>query len=293
MRLVRLAALVVLLLPAQAWAFDWFGLRSGMTLDQVRAAAPAGSTLRLNGAFGFIEKDGAAVATVTFCKGRLVGLSRTIDAQSDWFSLADRMIKQYGAPKVTPASDPWAEPQANVSKGLELSWRSGPNKYALTSYPQPQPVRGPGQGKGQAQGQGQGKALASLSVADLGPVNACVSAREAAHPQVRKASSVRRVTHSAHSTRASREARVTRVKHVKPRLPPIGGAKLVLALRAAQPAQPQAAPSPRPRSAAPAEPAVSEASAPGIDPASARGRILQFFGAMKTRLDARGAVPDR
>ena len=142
MRLVRPAALVLLLLPAQAWAFDWFGLRSGMTLDQVRAAAPAGSTLRLNGDFGFLEKGGEAVATVTFCKGRLIALSRTIDAQSDWFALADRMIKQYGAPKVTPTSDPWAGPKANVSKGLELSWRSGRNKYALTAYPPAQPAQG-------------------------------------------------------------------------------------------------------------------------------------------------------
>jgi hypothetical protein len=209
-RLVRPAALVLLLLPAQAWAFDWFGLRSGMTPDQVRAAAPAGATLRLNGDFGFIEKGGEAVATVTFCKGRLIALSRTIDAQSDWFALADRMIKQYGAPRVTPTSDPWAGPKANVSKGLELSWRSGRNKYALTAYPSAQPAQG--HGPGQGSGQALGKTLASLSVADLGPVNACVSKHAAARaPKTVKASPVRRVT---------------RVKRGKPRLPPIGGGKL-------------------------------------------------------------------
>lgn len=279
MKLARLAALVLLLLPAQAWAFDWFGLRSGMTLDQVRAAAPAGSTLRLNGDFGFIEKDGAAVATVTFCKGRLIALSRTIDAQSDWFTLADKMIKQYGAPKVTPASDPWAGPNANVSKGLELSWRSGRNKYALTSYPSSGQPAGPRPGSA--------KTLASLSVADLGPVNACVARREAVHeparsqaarPPVRKASFARREAHS---------------KHERSKLPPIGGGKLDLALRgAARPAPAPTAPASRPHSAATAD-AVAAAAPTPIDPASARGRILRLFGALKTPTDARGATEDR
>ena len=280
MRLARLAAPVLLLLPVPAWAFEWFGLRSGMTLDQVRAVAPAGATLRQSGDFGFIEKGGEAIATVTFCKGRLIALSRTVDAQSDWFDLADRMIKQYGAPKVTATSDPWAGPKANVSKGLELSWRSGRTKYALTAYPPAQP--GPGK---------TGKAPASLSVADLGRVNACVPKREAVHPQLRKASSDRRVT------------RVTHVKHVKPQPAPIGGPKLELAppeavsdrrvmrvkpqlppiggakLKLTPPEAEQAAPAPRPTNDARAAPVP-------IDPASVRGRILRFFGYPKARFAA-------
>jgi hypothetical protein len=273
-RLARPAALALWLLLAQAWpeltwAFETFGLRSGMTVEQVRAAAPAGTTLRQSGDFGFIEKNGEAVATVTFCKGRLIALSRTIDAQSDWFDLADRMIKQYGPPKVTSTSDPWAGPKANASKGLELSWRSGRTKYALTSYPPAQP--GPGPGKGS-------KALASLSVADLGPENSCVPKREAVRPQPRKASSVRRaprearVMHVAHVTHVTRVTHDTRVKRVKSQLPPIGGAKLKLTPPEAQPAGPAS----RATNAARDAPVR-------IDPASVRGRILRFFGYPSSR----------
>ena len=319
MRLARLVALALLLFPvqawpAQAWAFDWFGLRSGMTLDQVRAVAPAGSTLRLNGDFGLIEKGGEAVATVTFCKGRLIALSRTIDAQSDWFTLADRMIKQYGAPKVTPASDPWAEsraagPKADVSKGLELSWRSGWNKYALTGYPAAQP------------GPGQGRALASLSVADLGPVNACVPRRAAGRDETRKASFVRRAKHvkprlppiggtmlnltpaaarrePARAASAPRPAAaapaapVKRAKRANAQLPPIGGAKLNLTPAAAPRDQAPAARAPRPAKRTPGDAAARETPAP-IDPASVRGRILRFFGYPKERFIVRDTAEDR
>jgi hypothetical protein len=204
-RLARLAALALLLLPARAWAFDWFGLRSGMTLDQVRAAAPAGSSLRLNGDFGFIEKAGDAVATVTFCKGRLIALSRTIDAQSDWFDLADKMIKQYGPPRVTSTFDPWAGP-ANVSKGLELSWRSGWNKYALTTYPPAKP--------------GPGKVLASLSVADLGPINACVARRAVVRAPVRRAGFVGRMRYVGRSRPFPGPHSASLRRHETLRLPP-------------------------------------------------------------------------
>lgn len=265
MRLARLVALVVLLAPVQAWAFDWFGLKSGMTADQVRAAAPAGSTLRLNGDFGFIETNGAAVATVTFCRGKLIALSRTIDAQSDWYALADRMIRQYGRPTVTSASDPWAGAKASVSNGLELSWRSGRNKYALTSYPAAQP--GPGKGPG--------KASASLSVADLGPVNACVAKSDALRPKIKKASVVRRVK---------------RTRRLRRRLPPIGGAKLQLLPAEVQRVQTQAAVASRPPVAASREAGhldtAVQAAAPPIDPASVRGRLLRFFGLVRERVDA-------
>jgi hypothetical protein len=269
MRLARLAALVLLLLPAPARAFDWFGLRSGMTVDQVRAAAPAGSTMRLNGDFGFIEKSGEAVATVTFCKGKLIALSRTIDAQSDWFALADRLIKQYGAPKVTSTSDPWAGPKTDPSKGLALSWRSGSNKYALTAYPPAKP--------------GPGKAgLASLSVADLGPVNACVPKREAVRAQPRKASSVRHVVR-AKRVKPQRPPKLPPKpsppklppKPPPPKLPPIGGVKLKLT----PPAAPQAVP-------------AREEGPVLIDPASVRGRILRFLGYPKARF-YRATTEDR
>src|ERR1700745_187921 len=146
-RLARPAALVLLLLPAPAWAFDWFGLRSGMTQDQVRAAAPAGSSLRLNGDFGFIEKGGEAVATVTFCRGRLIALSRTIDAQSDWFALADRMIKQYGAPKGTPPPHPGAGAQGDGHKGPRAERAARPQQFCPHRLParQARPRQGAGQ----------------------------------------------------------------------------------------------------------------------------------------------------
>ena len=261
MRLARLAALVVLLVPLQAWAFDWFGLKSGMTVDQVRAAAPAGSTLRVNGDFGYVEKGGQAIATVAFCKGRLIALSRTIDAQSDWFALADRMIKRYGRPTVTPASDPWAGPAASVRKGLELSWRSGRNKYALTAYPSAQPS-------------GPGKAQANLSVADLGPVNACIPRRAAVHAHLRKAGFVR------HARRTKR-------------LPPIGGARLRLLPAEVEQAQAEALAPRRPVAASRKSARrgdVPAQAAPPIDPASVRGRILRFFGLVKAPPGADASV---
>ena len=192
-RLVRYAALMFALTALPAQAFESFGLRNGMTPDQVRAASPAGYALRLNGDFGFIEKGPDLYATVTFCKGRLVSLSRTVDVQTEWFSLADKMIKQYGNPRVTAAANPWAGAQTSVqpgaqpvppagapegvANGVEMSWRSGRTKYALTAFPA-QPAHGAAKPSQQA----------SVSVTDFGSTNRCLPRAKAGHGHVVKAS---------------------------------------------------------------------------------------------------------
>lgn len=214
MRLFRLIALMLVLAPVPARAaFESLNLRSGMTPDQVRAAAPTGYALMLSGDFGFIEKGNDTYATVTFCRGRLISVSRTIEAQTEWFSLADKMIRQYGNPKVTAAANPWADAQEPGSNGLEMTWRSGQNKYALTAFPVQRPKGG-----------AKPAPTASISVTDFGPGNACVprskvvhaipaKARLARHPRARlHRVSWRRTTRPGPSRPASGAPAVVRVQ---------------------------------------------------------------------------------
>ncbi len=188
---MKLALLAVLMLApacAEARGFDWFGVKSGMTADQVRAAAPAGAGLRLNGDFGFVEKAGEELAALTFCKGRLVSLSKSVDPETEWFAIAGRMLREYGEPHVGAAADPWKGARAEAGTGLQMSWRSGSNRYALTAYPTvpphagaPRPVR-----------------RASLAVTDVDLSKACASpARPAARDPDAKPKSKAKPVHFA------------------------------------------------------------------------------------------------
>lgn len=137
------AAATLALLAGQVEAFEFLGLRSGMSAAEVQAAAPPGYKLGF-----FTEGSGALVrgedfyATLAFCNGRLVNVIRQLDADTDWLPSVRAALSERGNPTVTAASQPWLGPGGGSVNSVTLSWYDGQAKYELSLTPEGRDGRG-------------------------------------------------------------------------------------------------------------------------------------------------------
>lgn len=138
MRIVIMAAILLLTLPAAA--FEYSGLRSGMTLDEGQAALASGGYEPLNpvrnmdGLFT-IGQPSISTTNVTFCGDILFAVTAQVAGGVDAFTqISVELTNRYGQPVIQPT-------QQYTDKGLlssmRLTWEIEAGEEAavdLTNY---------------------------------------------------------------------------------------------------------------------------------------------------------------
>lgn len=128
--------------PVPGAAFEFGGLRSGMTPAQVIAAAPPGYELRMLPGSAAPFSSGALVkgsdffAQISFCNGRLEHLIRNLDADVDWLPAVRAAVTARGQPRVLVESQPWSGPGGGDVHSLVLRWTDGETRYQLSISPE-------------------------------------------------------------------------------------------------------------------------------------------------------------
>ena len=136
-------ALTLLALQSRtAEAFEYLGLKSGMTATEVQSAAPLGFELRLFPSEGNLAGAGALMrgddvfATVDFCKGRLVSVDRSIDADMDWYREVKSGAAKYGQPTIKFIANPWTGPGGGTIDSIQFVWRLPATRYTISYTPE-------------------------------------------------------------------------------------------------------------------------------------------------------------
>jgi hypothetical protein len=138
------AALSLVPLCARAApAFEMLGLRSGMTVQEVQSAAPAGFHLGMFDANSGGITDGKEIyATVAFCGGRLVDVTRGFDADVDWPPAVQRALRERGQPTTSIRETPWPGPGGGTVSSVVMSWTNAKYRYELDLWPEGRDGRG-------------------------------------------------------------------------------------------------------------------------------------------------------
>lgn len=123
---------------AHAGGFEFVGLRSGMTPEQVQAAAPMGFELRMfpGTSSGALVRGYDFYAQLAFCNGRLVAVSRSLDADTAWVPAVAAAIQSRGQPRVFVESLPWPGPGGGNVGSVVLQWLDGQTRYRLSISPE-------------------------------------------------------------------------------------------------------------------------------------------------------------
>lgn len=116
---------VLCLCVHSATAFDYSGLRSGMSYDEVGAASTRAGFPRLEpmpNRQGIFTLGSPFTSTVnmTFCQNRLFALTSTIQGGVDAFAqLTSEMVQRYGSPSVTPTSE---YTESGLLSAIQMTW---------------------------------------------------------------------------------------------------------------------------------------------------------------------------
>jgi len=148
---VFLLSIIAATCPVSAQEFEAFRLKSGMTVEQVQKAAPSSYELRLDKqqgspgwATGVIAKplsdlsddDSDLYAGVSFCNGRLITVSRNIDADTEFPTDLEKWLRDFGQPKVSLRREPWTGAGGGEIVTVEFDWLHDGVKYMLMLTPE-------------------------------------------------------------------------------------------------------------------------------------------------------------
>jgi hypothetical protein len=137
--------------PVSAQEFEAFHLKSGMTAEQVQKALPSTYELRWDKqqrvpgfATGVVAKplsdlsgdDSDIYAMASFCNGRLVTVSRNIDADTEFAPYLEKWLRDFGQPKVGVRTEPWTGPGGGEVVTVEFDWVHDGVKYMLMLTPE-------------------------------------------------------------------------------------------------------------------------------------------------------------
>lgn len=139
------AAIAIASLPgiARAAEFELAGLRSGMTEEQVRSVAPSGFELRTSAnGVAVIVKGYDIYATLAFCKGKVMSVSRPIDADVDFVPAVNIALRDRGQPQVMTSSQAWSGPGGGSVESLTLRWVRAGVRYDISITPEGRDGRG-------------------------------------------------------------------------------------------------------------------------------------------------------
>lgn len=168
LRCILATTAIAPLIGGQAFGFEAFGFRSGMSPAEVEAAAPLGFHVHWFNSTGIVAADNSPTniyVTLTVCAGRLVAVIRPVDADSEWLPRMKELLQQRGQPQVRVSTDAWTGPGGGDISTVELVWRSPGEKVILNLTPEGR------------DGTGQLRFTRSASIAydDVGPLNTCFS----------------------------------------------------------------------------------------------------------------------
>ena len=123
---------------ARAAGFEFLGLRSSMSPEEVQAAAPKGFELRMfpSTSSGALVRGYDFYAQLAFCNGRLVAVSRSLDADTSWAPAVEAAIRSRGQPRVFVESQPWTGPGGGNVSSVVLQWLDGQTRYSLSISPE-------------------------------------------------------------------------------------------------------------------------------------------------------------
>ena len=121
-----------------------------MTVEQVQKTAPWSYELRLNKSevsgwtTGVIAKplsdltgdDSDMFASVGFCNGRLVMVTRSIDPDTEFPRSVEDWLRDFGQPKVNVRREPWTGTGGGEVVTVQFDWSHGGVKYILSLIPE-------------------------------------------------------------------------------------------------------------------------------------------------------------
>ncbi len=127
---VLIAGLAIGQASAPKPAFEAFGLRSGMTPDEVSKEFPNYELRWLVQPHGvaFLAKrpvdpdNPDTYASLSFCKNRLFAVVRTVDPDTDFLAYMQDYLREYGQPKVNVLKEPWTGPNGGDITSFDLVW---------------------------------------------------------------------------------------------------------------------------------------------------------------------------
>jgi hypothetical protein len=124
-------------------SFEAFRLKSGMTPEQVAKAYPTYE-------FRWAERSGPGsgsamlvraeeydfAANLLFCNNSLVGLTRSIDPDTDFVRYVEERINQFGQPQVSVRRDPWTGPGGGEIETIDFTWIHNNVKDTIVFHPE-------------------------------------------------------------------------------------------------------------------------------------------------------------
>lgn len=138
------------LAPAQAGSapaapsFEAFGLRSGMTPEQVSQkfptyelrwlASPKGAAMLVNRPVNPENPD--IFASLAFCQDRLMSVIRNIDPDNEFLGYAQDYIREYGQPQVMVRKQAWTGLNGGDITTLDLTWTLNGVRRQLSFVPE-------------------------------------------------------------------------------------------------------------------------------------------------------------
>ncbi len=147
-RTVMMVAVAILAAGAGAKvrAATLAGLRTGMTAAQVEAAAPMGFSLKFFGreaaGSAALVKDADIFATMAFCRGRLISISRSIDADNEWVDRVRAAVASRCQPTIVTRTDPWSGPGGGTVEAVIMRWSDSRSRYEVSLAPEGRDGRG-------------------------------------------------------------------------------------------------------------------------------------------------------
>lgn len=141
--LLLLCFIIISARSAGAQQFRAFGLNSGMTPEQVKAAVPGYELRWMNGspAAAFLVRNPESgnpetYASLGFCQNRLTAVIREIDPDIDFVRYLSDWLRDFGQPKVSIRAQPWTGPRGGDISSVDFTWVSKGVKYMLSLTPE-------------------------------------------------------------------------------------------------------------------------------------------------------------
>lgn len=125
-------------------SFEAFGLRSGMTPDEVNRklpdyelrwlAEPHGAAMLVHTPVNADDPD--IYASLTFCNNRLWSVIRDVDPDTDFLNYAQDYLREYGQPTVSVEKQPWTGKNGGDVTTLDLTWIRDGLRRAVSLNPE-------------------------------------------------------------------------------------------------------------------------------------------------------------
>lgn len=137
---ISVLALVMMLATSQSFAFKVDGYFTGMTLKQFKHAVQSNGLAVFGGKdgvnYGIVEPGTIKFrGNVAFCKGALFFYSRQVNFDSDYAPLLNKLLKQYGQPKLVESKQVEFGSAHHFIYNIVMTWRHGKDTINLSLTP--------------------------------------------------------------------------------------------------------------------------------------------------------------